>query len=330
MNDTFSIDKTPISIPTGRYLVTGGAGFIGSHLCETLLERGASVIAIDNFITGRPDNIKKLLTHSKFEFIEQDIVKPISVDGGMAGILHMASPASPVDYAKLPIETLHVGAIGSDNVMKFALAKKCPVLVASTSEVYGDPLVHPQTEDYWGNVNPIGPRGCYDESKRYMEALTMAYHRVHNLPTRIIRIFNTYGPRMRTDDGRVVPNFAMQALRGQPLTVYGSGKQTRSFCYVDDLVEGILRNLLKGDSLPVNLGNPLELTISQFAERIAALVNKSSGSKNAKVEYMPLPEDDPKTRRPDISKAQRVLKWEPHVELDAGLEESIAYFKQFA
>jgi dTDP-glucose 4,6-dehydratase len=318
------IDRSPLKIPTGRYLVTGGAGFIGSHLCETLLERGASVVAVDNFVTGRPANIEPLLGNSKFEFIEQDIVKPLEMDGGYAGIFHMASPASPIDYAKLPIETLHVGAIGSDNVMKFALAKKCPVLVASTSEVYGDPLVHPQKEDYWGNVNPVGPRGCYDESKRYMEALTMAYHRVHGLKTRIIRIFNTFGPRMRLNDGRVVPNFCMQALRGEPLTIYGSGKQTRSFCYVSDLVEGILRTLVNGDSLPVNLGNPVELTMVQFAERIAALAGTST-----KMEYRPLPEDDPKTRRPDITRAMSLLKWEPQVDLDDGLRQTLSYFRAF-
>jgi dTDP-glucose 4,6-dehydratase len=318
------IDKNPIAIPNARYLVTGGAGFIGSHLCEALLNRGASVVAVDNFITGRPENIRHLLSSSRFEFVEQDIVRPLNLSGGFGGVFHMASPASPIDYAKLPIETLHVGAIGSDNVMKFALAKNCPVLVASTSEVYGDPLVHPQVESYWGNVNPIGPRGCYDESKRYMEALTMAYHRVHGMPTRIIRIFNTYGPRMRMNDGRVVPNFCMQALRGQSLTLYGNGSQTRSFCFVSDLVEGILRTLVKGDSMPVNLGNPLELTIGQFAERIAAL----AGHK-AKVEYLPLPEDDPKTRRPDISRAKAMLHWEPQVALDDGLRETIAYFKAF-
>lgn len=316
------IDTSPIAIPTGRYLVTGGAGFIGSHLCETLLERGASVVAVDNFITGRPENLKSCLTNARFEFIEQDIVNPLKIEGAFAGVLHFASPASPIDYAKLPIETLHVGAIGSDNVMKFAVAKKCPVLVASTSEVYGDPLEHPQKESYWGNVNPVGPRGCYDESKRYMEALTMAYHRVHHLQTRIIRIFNTYGPRMRTNDGRVVPNFCIQALKSEPITLYGDGLQTRSFCYASDLVEGILRVLLKGGPDPVNLGNPNEFTIRKFAERISTLVGVPFNSV-----HLPLPQDDPKVRRPDISRARELFKWEPQVELDAGLTQTISYFR---
>lgn len=308
--------------PTGRYLVTGGAGFVGSHLCETLLARKCQVIAVDNFITGRPENIRGLLRDGAFEFIEQDITLPLKISGGIAGIFHLASPASPVDYARYPIETLHVGAIGSDLVMRLALEKKCAVLVASTSEVYGDPLIHPQREDYWGNVNPVGPRGCYDESKRYMEALTMAYHRVHGLQTKIIRIFNTYGPRMRTDDGRVVPNFCLQALQGEPLTVYGKGQQTRSFCYVSDLVEGILRVMAKGDANPINLGNPNEMTVLDFARRIIELCGSTST-----IEYLPLPQDDPKTRKPDIGRAKQVLGWEPVMDLDQGLKRTIEFFQ---
>lgn len=306
----------------GRYLVAGGAGFIGSHLCEFLLKKGCEVVAVDNFITGRPDNVRELLRNKAFTLIEQDVVRPLEVSGNFAGIFHLASPASPVDYAKLPIETLHVGSIGSDNILKLALKKNCPVLVASTSEVYGDPLQHPQQETYWGNVNPIGPRGCYDESKRYMEALTMAYHRVYGLKTRIVRIFNTFGPRMRIDDGRVVPNFCMQALAGEPVTVYGDGSQTRSFCYVDDLVEGLSRFIHTEYSEPINLGNPQELTIKEFAERIIHFCKSAS-----KISYHPLPQDDPKTRRPDIALAKKVLGWEPQVALEVGLEKTVEYFK---
>ncbi len=306
----------------GRFLVTGGAGFIGSHLCEKLLELGADVVAADNFLTGRPENIKSLLGHPRFAFIEQDIVKPFTLEGGLAGILHFASPASPVDYAKYPIETLHVGALGSDNVLKLAHEKRCPVLVASTSEIYGDPLEHPQKETYWGNVNTIGPRGCYDESKRYLEALTMAYHRTHGVKSRIIRIFNTYGPRMRTNDGRVVPNFCLQALSGEPITIYGDGKQTRSFCYVSDLVDGILKAFACDHNEPINLGNPVEMTILEFADRI----KKLAGSKADHV-FRPLPQDDPCKRKPDITKARKLLGWEPKMGLDAGLERTYAYFK---
>jgi dTDP-glucose 4,6-dehydratase len=315
----------PHRIEGGRYLVTGGAGFIGSHLCETLLGRGCEVIAVDNFITGRPENVRGLLGESRFQLIEQDIVRPVVIPGALAGIFHLASPASPVDYANYPIETLHVGAIGSDNVLRLAQDKRCPVLVASTSEVYGDPLEHPQKETYWGNVNPVGPRGCYDESKRYMEALTMAYHRTAGVKTHIIRIFNTYGPRMRTDDGRVVPNFCMQALAGGDLTVYGDGSQTRSFCFVDDLVEGILRVMASDYHEPINLGNPNELSILEFARRILRLAGGSG-----KIVSRPLPVDDPKLRRPDISLARRLLGWEPQIDLDTGLGRTIAYFKSRA
>jgi dTDP-glucose 4,6-dehydratase len=306
----------------GRYLITGGAGFIGSHLSETLLRRGCEVVVIDNFITGRPENIRSLLGNPRFRLIEQDIIRPLSLDGALAGIFHLASPASPVDYAAYPIETLHVGAIGSDNVLKLAQSKRCPVLVASTSEVYGDPLEHPQKETYWGNVNPVGPRGCYDESKRYLEALTMAYHRTFGLNTHIIRIFNTYGPRMRTDDGRVVPNFCMQAIQGGDITVYGDGSQTRSFCFVDDLVEGMLRVIACDYAEPINLGNPNELTILEFARAIARLAGSPG-----KIVHRPLPIDDPKVRKPDISLAKRLLAWEPKVGLATGLERTFAYFK---
>jgi dTDP-glucose 4,6-dehydratase len=311
------------SFPQGRYLVTGAAGFIGSHLSEKLISLGCEVVGVDNFITGRPENIKGLLTSSQFSFLEKDVIEPFPLPGTLAGIFHMASPASPVDYIKFPIETLRVGSIGSDNVLQLALKNECPILVASTSEVYGDPLVHPQVESYWGNVNPVGPRGCYDESKRYLEALTMAYHRKHNLKTRIVRIFNTYGPRMRTNDGRVVPNFCIQALAGNEVTVYGDGSQTRSFCYVDDLVDGLLR-LLKSDITdPVNLGNPNEITILEFAKRIVAM----AGSKS-KISHLPLPEDDPKVRKPDITRAKSLLGWSPKMDLEEGLRLTFEYFKK--
>ena len=291
-------------------------------MCDALLLKGAKVLAIDNFITGRNRNLAHLSGNAAFELLEQDVTLPLKIGGQVDGIFHMASPASPVDYAKHPIETLRVGSIGSDNVMALALEKKCPVLVASTSEVYGDPQEHPQKESYWGHVNPTGPRGCYDEAKRYLEALTMAYFRVHRVETRIARIFNTYGPRMRVDDGRVVPNFCMQALRGEPLTVYGDGKQTRSFCYVDDLVRGILKLLQSPYHEPVNLGNPGEYTILDFAEKIIVLTGSSS-----KIVHKPLPEDDPKLRRPDISKAREILGWEPGVSLEEGLKKTIEYFR---
>lgn len=309
-------------LPKGRYLITGGAGFIGSHLCDFLLAQGCEVLAIDNFITGRPENIRHLLGNKKFAFVEQDIIRPLKVEGQFAGILHFASPASPVDYLKFPIETLRVGAIGSDHVLSLAQEKKCPILVASTSEVYGDPEQHPQKESYWGNVNPVGPRGCYDESKRYLEAVTMAYRRVHSVQTRIVRIFNTYGPRMRTNDGRVVPNFCIQAMSGEDITIYGDGSQTRSFCYVSDLVEGILRLFQLDHAEPVNIGNPDEYTVLQFAENIRDL----SGSKS-KMSFRSLPQDDPKKRKPDISKAKKLLGWEPKVSLTEGLQETLRYFR---
>ena len=313
---------TSSELVKGRYLVTGGAGFVGSHLCERLLNLGCEVIVVDNFITGRKTNVQALLRNSKFSLIEKDIVEPLEISGGLAGIFHMASPASPVDYMKYPIETLRVGAHGSDHILNLARQKKCPVLVASTSEVYGDPLEHPQRETYWGNVHTIGPRGCYDESKRYLEAITMAYHRVYGVPTRIIRIFNTYGPRMRTDDGRVVPNFCMQALANEDITVYGEGKQTRSFCYVSDLVEGILRVIQCDHVEPINLGNPNETSIFDFAQKIIGMAKSHS-----KIVYRALPQDDPKTRCPDITKAKKLLGWSPEVQLDEGLRLTFDYFK---
>jgi dTDP-glucose 4,6-dehydratase len=306
----------------GRYLITGAAGFIGSHLTERLLKEGAEVIGVDNFITGRPRNVQPFLGNRKFEFLEHDIIRPFEVQGRLDGIFHLASPASPVDYAKYPIETLRVGSMGSDHVLKLAQKASCPILVASTSEIYGDPLQHPQKESYWGNVNSIGPRGCYDESKRYLEAVTMAYHRALGVSTRIIRIFNTYGPRMRTDDGRVVPNFFMQALAGQNLTVYGKGDQTRSFCFVDDLVEGMLRVFAQDSVEPFNLGNPNEMTILQFAEKI----RKVCGAK-VDIVFKPLPQDDPTKRQPDITRAREKLGWEPKVDLDRGLQHCFEYFK---
>jgi nucleoside-diphosphate-sugar epimerase len=303
------------------FVVTGGSGFLGSHLCELLLTIGGRVIAVDDFITGRKHNVAHLLENPEFELVEQDITRPLEIHGAVGGIFHLASPASPVDYAKHPIETLRAGAAGADNVLALAKEKKCPVLIASTSEVYGDPLQHPQKESYWGNVNPIGPRGCYDESKRYQEALAMAYHRVHDLPIRIVRIFNTYGPRMRTNDGRVVPNFCIQALRGEPLTVYGDGKQTRSFCYVDDLLDGFLRLFATPHTEPVNIGNPDEYTILEFAKKIIAL----TGSKSI-ITLEPLPVDDPKVRCPDVSKAKKLLGWRPVTTLDEGLKATVDYF----
>ncbi len=306
-----------------RYLVTGGAGFVGSHLCERLLAEGARVVAVDNLLTGSLENIRSLFGRSEFEFIEHDITVAREYEGAFAGVFHLASPASPVDYAKLPIETLRVGSIGTENILKVAHLKKCPILLASTSEVYGDPQVHPQVETYWGNVNPVGPRSCYDEAKRYLEAVAMAYHRVHAVQVKIIRIFNTYGPRMRTEDGRVVPNFCMQALKGENLTVYGKGEQTRSFCYVDDLVEGILRAFQNDSTGPTNLGNPVEMTIREFAERIIALSGKP-----LEIVELPLPEDDPKTRRPDITLAKQRLSWEPKVDLATGLKATYAFFQR--
>lgn len=309
-------------IAKGRYLITGGAGFIGSHLSDFLINHGCEVVAVDNFITGRRENVRHLLGNKNFTLIEHDIIKPLKIEGGFAGILQFASPASPVDYMKFPIETLRVGAIGSDNLLALAHEKKCPILVASTSEVYGDPEEHPQRESYWGNVNTVGPRGCYDESKRYLEAVTMAYRRVHNVQTRIVRIFNTYGPRMRTDDGRVVPNFCIQAMSGSDITVYGDGSQTRSFCFVSDLVEGILRLFQIDHADPVNIGNPDEYTILQFAENIRKLAGSQS-----KITHKVLPVDDPKVRKPDISKAKKLLGWEPKVQLNDGLKDTFSYFR---
>jgi dTDP-glucose 4,6-dehydratase len=305
-----------------RILITGGAGFIGSHLCERFLAEGDEVICIDNLLTGTPDNIAHLFSERRFTFIQQDVTTYIYVKGPVDAILHFASPASPVDYLELPIQTLKVGSLGTHKALGLAKEKNARFLLASTSEVYGDPLVHPQKEDYWGNVNPIGPRGVYDEAKRFAEALTMAYHRTHGVQTRIVRIFNTHGPRMRLNDGRVVPNFISQALRGEPLTVYGDGSQTRSFCYVSDLVDGIVRLLRSDHSGPVNCGNPMEVTILQFAEKIKALTASRSA-----IVFRPLPEDDPKVRQPDIGLARRLLGWEPRVSLDDGLRQTIDYFR---
>ena len=304
-----------------RVLVTGAAGFLGSHLCDRLLAEGHTVVAMDNLVTGNTDNIAHLAGNPRFSFVKHDVTNYIYLAGELDAILHFASPASPVDYLELPIQTLKVGSLGTHNALGVAKAKKARLLLASTSEVYGDPLVHPQTEEYWGNVNPIGPRGVYDEAKRFAEAITMAYHRYHGVETRIVRIFNTYGPRMRLNDGRVVPNFIKQALNREPLTVYGAGNQTRSFCYVSDLVEGIYRLLLSDETLPTNIGNPAEMTILQFAERINALTGNPGG-----IIYEALPKDDPQQRRPDITKARRLLGWEPQVGLDEGLERTIAYF----
>jgi dTDP-glucose 4,6-dehydratase len=305
-----------------RVLITGGAGFIGSHLCERFLADGDDVICMDNLLTGSADNVAPLLANPRFTFIEQDVTNYIYVDGPLDAILHFASPASPVDYLELPIQTLKVGSLGTHKALGLAKAKQARFLLASTSETYGDPLVHPQNEDYWGNVNPIGPRGVYDEAKRFAEAITMAYHRTHGVAARIVRIFNTHGPRMRLNDGRVVPNFIAQALRGKPLTVYGDGSQTRSFCYVSDLVEGIVR-LLRSDFVgPVNLGNPTEVSILEFAKRITALTGSAS-----EVAFEPLPVDDPKVRQPDITRARSVLGWEPVVGLDDGLCRTIDYFR---
>jgi dTDP-glucose 4,6-dehydratase len=305
-----------------RVLITGGAGFIGSHLCERFLNEGDEVICVDNLITGNADNIAHLFPNKRFSFIPQDVTNYIYVKGPVGAILHFASPASPVDYLELPIQTLKVGSLGTHKALGLAKEKGARFLLASTSEVYGDPLIHPQKEDYWGNVNPIGPRGVYDEAKRFAEAMTMAYHRTHKVETRIVRIFNTFGPRMRLRDGRVVPNFIAQALRGEEVTVYGDGAQTRSFCFVNDLVEGIVRLLHSDYDGPVNVGNPREMTVLEFAKLIIQL----TGSKS-KIAFKPLPVDDPKVRQPDITLARRVLNnWEPRVSLEDGLRQTIAYF----
>lgn len=305
-----------------RVLVTGAAGFLGSHLCDRFIKEGCYVIGMDNLITGDMANLEHLMPLENFEFYHHDVSKYVHVPGELDYILHFASPASPIDYLKIPIQTLKVGSLGTHNLLGLAKAKNARILVASTSEVYGDPLVHPQTEDYWGNVNPIGPRGVYDEAKRFQEAITMAYHRFHGVETRIVRIFNTYGPRMRLNDGRVLPAFIGQALRGEDLTVFGDGKQTRSFCYVDDLVEGIYRLLLSDCAAPVNVGNPDEITIGEFAEEIIKLTGTTQ-----KVIYKPLPKDDPMQRQPQIDKAKSILNWSPKVSRSEGLKITYDYFK---
>ena len=306
-----------------RTLITGGAGFIGSHLCDRFIKEGHEVICLDNFITGNRDNIAHLFGHPKFRVIVHDISNPIEIPDLIDNVLHFASPASPVDYLEHPIPTMKVGALGTHVSLGLAKRHKARYFLASTSEIYGDPLVHPQTESYWGNVNTIGPRSVYDEAKRFAEAMTMAYHRQHKVDTHIIRIFNTYGPRMQLNDGRVVPNFMYQALRGEPMTIFGDGSQTRSFCYVSDLVEGIYRLLFKDYHDPVNLGNPSEVTIKEFAEEI----RKLAGSKS-EIVYRPLPQDDPKQRKPDITRAKTVLGWEPVVGRDEGLKVTMAYFQE--
>ncbi len=302
--------------------MSGAAGFIGSHFCDRLIAEGHHVVGLDNLITGSPRNLEHLRGNPRFEFREQDVCRPFNVDGPVDGVLHLASFASPKDYLEHPIETMDVGSAGTRNLLELARAHQARFLVTSTSECYGDPQQHPQTETYWGNVNPVGVRSCYDESKRFAEALTMAYHRVHKQPTNIARIFNTYGPRMQLNDGRVVPAFIDQALRGMPMTVFGDGSQTRSFCYVQDLVEGLYRLIFSDERFPVNLGNPDEMTILEFAERIRRLTGTT-----APLEFKPLPEDDPKQRQPDIAKAKRVLGWEPKVSLEDGLRQTIDYFR---
>ena len=306
-----------------KVLITGAAGFLGSHLCDRFIKEGYHVIGMDNLLTGDKKNIEHLFPLEQFEFYYHDVSKFVHVPGDLDYILHFASPASPIDYLKMPIQTMKVGSLGTHNLLGLAKEKKARMLIASTSEVYGDPLVHPQVESYWGNVNPIGPRGVYDEAKRFQEAITMAYHTFHGLETRIVRIFNTYGPRMRVDDGRVMPAFFSQAIRGEGLTIFGDGSQTRSFCYVDDLVEGIYR-LLKSDyAQPVNVGNPHEITMTQFAEEVLEMV----GNPKATLTYHPLPQDDPKKRRPDISLAKKVLDWEPKVSRQEGMRRTFEYFK---
>jgi dTDP-glucose 4,6-dehydratase len=309
-------NKNPTSV------VTGAAGFLGSHLTDLLLSRGHRVIGIDNFVTGSVNNISHLGGNPQFKFIQQDVTEFIFLDGPVDYVWHFASPASPIDYLELPIQTLKVGSLGTHKALGLAKNKGARFLLASTSEIYGDPLVHPQVEEYWGNVNTIGPRGCYDEAKRFAEAMAMAYHREHKVETRIVRIFNTYGPRMRLNDGRVVPAFVSQALVNKPVTIFGKGQQTRSFCYVSDLIEGIYRLMMSNYDLPVNIGNPAELTMVEFAKEIIA----ATGSRS-KLTYKPLPQDDPKQRRPDISKAKKILKWEPKVPLKDGLKTTIEYFR---
>lgn len=312
-----SVKKTkPVSV------VTGGAGFLGSHLVDLLLSKGHKVVVIDNLITGSISNLDHLAGNTDLRFIQQDVTEFLFLDGPVDYIWHFASPASPIDYLEIPIQTLKVGSLGTHKALGLAREKGARFLLTSTSEIYGDPLVHPQTEEYWGNVNTIGPRGCYDESKRFAEAITMAYHRQHKIETRIVRIFNTYGPRMRLNDGRVVPAFVGQALRGEPLTIFGKGQQTRSFCYVSDLIEGIYRLMMSDCSLPVNIGNPHEMTVAEFAKEII----KATGAKS-KLVYKPLPQDDPKQRRPDITRAKKILDWEPVVPLSEGIARTIEYFR---
>lgn len=308
-----------------RVLITGAAGFLGSHLCDRFIKEGYYVIGMDNLITGRIENIEHLFGLKNFEFSHHDVSNYVHVAGKLDYILHFASPASPIDYLKIPIQTLKVGSLGTHNLLGLAKAKNARMIIASTSEVYGDPEVHPQTEEYWGNVNPIGPRGVYDEAKRFQEAITMAYHRYHGVETRIVRIFNTYGPRMRLNDGRVLPAFIGQALRGEDLTVFGDGKQTRSFCYVDDLIEGIFRLLMSDYAEPVNIGNPDEITIGEFAEEIIKLTGTTQ-----KVIYKPLPTDDPMQRQPNIDKAKKILNWEPKVSRSEGLKITYEYFKSLS
>ncbi len=305
-----------------RVLITGAAGFLGSHLADRFLAEGHSVVGLDNFITGHADNIAHLFGHERFEFMRHDISNYTYVAGDLDGVLHFASPASPVDYLEWPIQTLKVGSLGTHNAVGIATHKKARFFLASTSEVYGDPLVHPQPESYWGNVNPVGPRGVYDEAKRFAEAMTMAYHTYHGVDTRIIRIFNTYGPRMRPRDGRVVSNFIVQALNGEPITLYGDGSQTRSFCYVDDEIDGIYKLFMHGDSTPTNIGNPVEYTVKQLAEIVVELTGTKS-----EIIHQPLPVDDPKVRQPDISKARATLGWEPQVDVREGVRRTIEYFR---
>jgi len=306
-----------------RVLITGAAGFLGSHLCDRFLAEGHDVVGLDNFVTGHPDNIAHLIGDDRFQFIRHDISTYTYVEGPLDGVLHFASPASPIDYLELPIQTLKVGSLGTHNALGLAKAKGARFFLASTSEVYGDPLVHPQTEDYWGNVNPVGPRGVYDEAKRFGEAMTMAYHTYHGMDTRIVRIFNTYGPRMRPRDGRVVSNFIVQALSNEPITIYGDGSQTRSFCYASDEVDGIYKLFMLGDSNPTNVGNPDEYTVKQLAELVVEL----TGTK-APIVYEPLPKDDPKVRKPDITRARAMLGWEPRVHVRDGLARTIEYFQR--
>jgi len=306
-----------------RVLVTGAAGFIGSHLCEFLLDRGCDVVGMDNFITGSPDNLVDVSARRGFAFVEHNVTQHIELDGPVDCVLHFASPASPLDYLELPIQTLKVGALGTHNALGLARAKRARFLLASTSEVYGDPLVHPQREDYWGNVNPVGPRGVYDEAKRFAEAMTMAYHRVHGIDTRIVRIFNTYGPRMRLNDGRAIPAFMTQALRNEPLTVFGDGSQTRSFQFISDLVDGVWRLIERGTADPVNIGNAQEMTLLELAKRIIRLTGTRS-----EIVFRPLPVDDPKVRQPDITRARTLLGWEPHVDTDEGLRLTAEWFKK--